>query len=104
MKSAAQTVKDFWPFSPAKTGPLSGTGNLFYAGQSMIEQLQKGIESLTPSLAVTTGAAAGAVADRLSEPPQSSSKVVNQTINITTQELNPRRLSQELGFALGGVS
>jgi TP901 family phage tail tape measure protein len=104
VKKAAQTVKDFWPFSPAKTGPLSGTGSLFYAGQSMMEQLQKGIESVTPALAMTTGAAAHAVADRLSEPPQSASRTVNQTITINTQQLSPRRLSSDLGFALAGVS
>jgi len=43
MSGVASTVTDHLPFSPAKTGPLSGKGNPFYSGQSIINLLGAGI-------------------------------------------------------------
>jgi phage-related protein len=54
---AAQRVRDFWPFSPAKRGPLSGTGSPKHAGRNIATMLGDGIRAGLP--AVT------AAADRL---------------------------------------
>lgn len=54
--SLAQTIRDYLPFSPAKEGPLSGRGNPFYSGQSIVNLLASGVTS-------TLGAAEHAAAD-----------------------------------------
>lgn len=54
--AAAQFVKDHWPFSPAKVGPLSGRGDLKFAGQNIVQRLADGINS---NLATARAAAAG---------------------------------------------
>lgn len=52
--SLAGAVKSFWPFSPAEQGPLSGRGDLRYAGQSMVQQLVAGIKMEAPALTAAT--------------------------------------------------
>jgi hypothetical protein len=61
ISDAAAIVGRFWPFSPAKEGPLSGSGDLFFAGQNIINRLVAGIEMQTPELAQATSNAAGAI-------------------------------------------
>lgn len=39
----AGTIRNYLPFSPAKEGPLSGRGNPFYSGRSIVELLASGI-------------------------------------------------------------
>lgn len=41
----ANMVRSYWPFSPAKTGPLSGKGDLLYAGQNLVGRLVEGVRS-----------------------------------------------------------
>lgn len=43
MTTIAATVRSFWPFSPAKEGPLSGSGDPLLAGQNIIHRLAEGI-------------------------------------------------------------
>jgi len=96
-------IRDFFPHSPAKRGPLAGRGGMFFAGQNMVKQLQQGLLSkqamLDASLALTANAGRGGV---LLEPSRGNGGGVNQTFNITTQQINPRRQAAELGFLLGG--
>jgi phage-related protein len=50
---AAQVVSKFrnvLPFSPAKEGPLSGSGDPMIAGQKIVDRLAAGIEMETPKL------------------------------------------------------
>lgn len=54
--SLAGTIRNYLPFSPAKEGPLSGRGNPFYSGQSIVELLASGITG-------NLGAARAAAAD-----------------------------------------
>lgn len=54
MSEAANVAKSFWPFSPAKEGPLSGSGNPFYAGQSIMELIAEGIKSKQDVLGVAS--------------------------------------------------
>jgi len=48
---AAKIVRDHWPFSPAKTGPLSGSGDPLIAGQKIIERVATGMDMEAPALA-----------------------------------------------------
>ncbi|WP_433651026.1 hypothetical protein ACQP2C_32455 [Micromonospora zamorensis] len=54
--SLAGTIRNYLPFSPAKEGPLSGRGNPFYSGQSIVELLASGVTG-------NLGAARAAAAD-----------------------------------------
>ncbi|AYF29315.1 hypothetical protein CSH63_17955 [Micromonospora tulbaghiae] len=47
--AVAQTVRDHFPYSPAKRGPLSGGGNPYYAGRSIVAQLASGVVSGLPT-------------------------------------------------------
>jgi hypothetical protein len=42
-------VRDLFPFSPAKTGPFSGTGYTTYSGKALMEDWAKGIEKGAPA-------------------------------------------------------
>ena len=96
-------VKDFFPHSPAKRGPLAGRGGMFYAGQTMVKQLQAGLASMSPALEAGAAGTATAGASALATgAPTAGRGDVHQTFNITTQEISPRRHSAELGFALAG--
>lgn len=54
--SMAGIIRDHLPFSPAKEGPLSGRGNPFFSGQSIVKLLASGVTS-------TLGTAEAAAAD-----------------------------------------
>jgi phage-related minor tail protein len=41
---AAQTIRNYFPFSPAKEGPLSGTGSPEHSGEAIAQMLASGIE------------------------------------------------------------
>jgi phage-related protein len=57
--SIAQKVRNFLPFSPAKEGPLSGSGDPFKAGQHISDMLAGGIASRRGGIG---GAMGGALA------------------------------------------
>jgi hypothetical protein len=59
MKGVASTVRGFLPFSPAKEGPLSGRGNPYYSGQSIVELLAGGVRSRLPVASSAADALAG---------------------------------------------
>jgi hypothetical protein len=46
----AQTIRDRLPFSPAKTGPLSGSGNPYHSGQVIAGDLAAGVQSKLPGV------------------------------------------------------
>lgn len=46
----AGTVRNYWPFSPAKVGPLSGRGDPKFAGQKIIQRLAEGMRMEAPEL------------------------------------------------------
>ncbi|MEV1331120.1 hypothetical protein AB0J20_16260 [Micromonospora costi] len=41
--AAASLIRSYLPFSPAKQGPLSGSGNPYYSGRSIVRLLSSGI-------------------------------------------------------------
>lgn len=59
--AAADKVRGFWPFSPAKEGPLSGRGSLYYAGQNLMTDLTGGMERKLPAVETASAQLAGAV-------------------------------------------
>lgn len=63
MSGIVQTIKDYLPFSPAKTGPLSGTGNPFYSGRSIMRLLGDGLTSELPNIRTIMGSAAASMMD-----------------------------------------
>lgn len=101
MDKAAQFVKDHFPHSPAKIGPLAGAGGMFYAGQNLVKQLQQGINSMRAGVAAVSARTAGVYGNSVLGSPYSG-RTVTQTFNISTQEMSPRRMSAELGFQLAG--
>jgi len=50
ISSISQVIRDHWPFSPAKTGPLSGTGDPMIAGQKTIQRFAEGMKLEIPEL------------------------------------------------------
>jgi hypothetical protein len=55
----AGTIRRFLPFSPAKEGPLSGSGAPFASGQAIAGGLAAGVRSQLPSVAGAAGDLAG---------------------------------------------
>jgi phage-related protein len=100
ISNVAQFIKDHFPHSPAKLGPLSGSGSMYFAGQNLIKQLQEGISSQQAGLGTSVNASASTTRQALSSP--MATNVPTQIFNITTQEISPRRHAAELGFALAG--
>jgi hypothetical protein len=58
---AAQIVRDHWPFSPARAGPLRRYP-MDKAGRNVVDQLTGGMRSRLGSVAATAGAMAGLLA------------------------------------------
>jgi hypothetical protein len=61
MSDAASIARAFWPFSPAKMGPLSGSGSLWYAGRNLVDDLTGGMQSRLPAVQSASSQLAGAV-------------------------------------------
>ena len=57
----AGSVRDFFPFSPAKTGPLSGSGSPEIAGGKIVSMVSDGMTAQIPDLRSVTGNVASAL-------------------------------------------
>jgi TP901 family phage tail tape measure protein len=118
MKGITQKVRDFWPFSPAKTGPLSGSGDLFFAGAEVANRVAQGMVSNTSAVSAASAELArqASVGTELGMPNQfgfgpgrprdpgvgGPSTVNDIDITINTQEIDPRITGTELGWELAG--
>jgi hypothetical protein len=60
-KSAIHALTDFFPGSPAKTGPLSGQGYSMLRGQRMMQDFAKGISLGTPMVAMASNSAVSTI-------------------------------------------
>lgn len=58
-KDVVSAIRDFFPFSPAKRGPFSGTGYTLYSGRALAEDFAKGI---TQRAGLATEAVSGLMA------------------------------------------
>jgi TP901 family phage tail tape measure protein len=120
---AASIAKSFWPFSPAKRGPLAGKGSLYYSGQTLMQDLARGVGSQTVAVArqmhkaahdvSQTSLQAGSTGTGYSggvgfgNQQQDASTSVNEsrndvTVNVYTNEIDPRTTAAELGWELSG--
>jgi len=68
MGAVAQVVRDYWPFSPAKRGPLSGRGDLRFAGQNLVGRLVEGISDRLRAAQDASAGLAGLFAGALGGP------------------------------------
>lgn len=69
ISQAASIVRDHWPFSPAKEGPLR-SHPMDQAGGNIVDMLAGGMSSRFAHLGATTGQAAGVVAATVAGPPR----------------------------------
>lgn len=111
VREAAQAVKDFWPFSPAKVGPLSGRGDLRLSGESMMKQLASGIGSGLPVLTSAAHGAAGSASQALSTSASvtvdasrfSGSYMASRTPAACGGSSRPVNYSPTLNFTINGA-
>jgi hypothetical protein len=72
VKNAASSVvsaaRDFFPFSPAKEGPFSGTGYTSYSGEALVAGFEDGITSRIPSLRSVLDGLPGVAPDSVPAP------------------------------------
>ena len=61
MSSVASTITSFLPFSPAKRGPLSGSGDPSNSGKSIAKKLAQGITAGKGQVVAAAHALAGSV-------------------------------------------
>jgi hypothetical protein len=56
-------ARDFFPFSPAKKGPFSGTGYTTHSGRALMKGFMEGIQSQLPALQSTFNGLADGMPD-----------------------------------------
>lgn len=54
MGAAMQVIRNYTPFSPAKEGPLSGSGDPMLAGENIMQRLAEGIHHAIPDVRAAT--------------------------------------------------
>jgi phage-related protein len=64
-KDIVASIRDFFPFSPAKVGPFSGKGYTTFSGRALMEDWAKGIESGSGAALAAVDAVTGATAGAL---------------------------------------
>lgn len=105
MNKITSIIKDHLPGSPVKKGPLKVL-NHGYAGGQIVTMIADGMARRLDQLNMAsdfmgTTVAAG-LGSSLAQNPStySGERVVTQTINVYTQEIDPKKNSAELGFEL----
>ncbi len=115
--SVVQAARDFFPFSPAKTGPFSGKGYTTYSGRALVDGFSKGIGDrkrslqkvmdntlVSPSIdpvdggGLTGNGVRGAVSDLALATAGNSSKYIG-AVNLNTTNTNAG-VVDELNFFL----
>lgn len=101
VSEAVSAIRDHLPFSPAKIGPLSGSGSPDIAGAKIAEMIAAGLDSGQPLLLGAAGRAAGAVADAGVTPlatatPGGQSPVMSPTsVSVESQPIFLVRIGDE---------
>lgn len=116
MSNMMNLVSSFLTHSPAKRGPLSGSGSPYLSGIAIGQMISDGMLASKTMVASSASAMTGAIGPALSPstyaPVGASSatqagfggmsKVNNVTVNVHTQEIDPRTTAAELGWELAG--
>lgn len=112
-------ITNFFPHSPAKAGPLAGTGSTYYSGKSLVSMMAQGMMDSLAVLNAASQQVAFAASPMAAVPgaavplvPATSSvggvpivgptKTNNVTVNVYTNEIDPRTTATELGWELEG--
>ncbi len=110
IKNTTQKIKDHLPLSPAKIGPLSGSGDPHKSGARIASMLAGGMMSKLHEVAASSSRLA-----QMTTPPApptmggygagpwygaQSGKTVNNTFHITTNDPDPKTLGAKLGWEL----
>lgn len=111
VKNGIQKIRDFFPFSPAKVGPFSGSGYTSHSGRKLMQDFAAGIEdeqavanraleaalTVSPSLdGVQVGATASGSASSVLGGTTVAGPLVHIAQMIVRSEDDIRKLSQEL--------
>lgn len=110
VEGLAQKVRNLWPFSPAKAGPLRDHP-MDEAGANMMRMLGQGIQSNRDLVLNSMKSIAYDVASTPFSPPpvggasggpggNNGSGNIYQHFEITTQEIDPTKHSADLGFEI----
>jgi phage-related protein len=110
INAVTRTIRDHLPHSPAKVGPLSGKGDPYYSGKAIGRLLSAGmvdnmdtVQKASSMLAQSASIDGYATAGNLSANGSAVNKNYYVTQNITTQEIDPRVHSAQLGWELQAV-
>jgi TP901 family phage tail tape measure protein len=90
----AQTVRDFLPFSPAKTGPLSGSGSPDIAGAKIGSMLADGMRKAAVDVSSASAALSGAARVPRGNA-SANSPGAGRTVNITIDGATMRPLDEQ---------
>lgn len=110
--SIAGSIRDFFPFSPAKTGPLSGSGSPDIAGSKIVSMVADGMDAQIPDLRSVTGSVASALqlgVDQVSVPSLVAGPIRNpalvgagtgasggNTYHLTVNALDPKSAARSV--------
>jgi TP901 family phage tail tape measure protein len=84
ISSVASTIKSFLPFSPAKQGPLSGSGDPFYSGLSIGKKIAAGITASLPALKSAVSGTVGTINSALSKAATEEKSGTSQLSTLTS--------------------
>lgn len=110
--SIAGSIRDFFPFSPAKTGPLSGSGSPEIAGAKIISMVSDGMTAQVPDLKVVTGNVASALQLGVDQmvipslamgpiPVAAGAATGGNTYNLTVNALDPKSAARAVMDSIG---
>lgn len=111
--SIAGSIRDFFPFSPAKTGPLSGSGSPEIAGAKIVSMVSDGMSAQVPDLRAVTGTVASAlqlgvdqmvipslVSGSVPVPAMAGAATGGNTYNLTVNALDPKAAARSVMDAI----
>lgn len=116
MNIVGQVISDRVPHSPAKKGPLSGSGSPYYSGLAIGAMLSSGIKNSTPLVTAAVDNMVGmaspsammsmAPVGSYAMPGAASTNTNTQrgpiSVTVNTNEIDPRTTAAELGWELDG--
>lgn len=85
MSSVASVITDHLPFSPAKVGPLSGSGDPTISGGKITSMIATGLEERIPDIQAAIGAVAQTTSSGITELPAIASTLGGAPIAMPTR-------------------
>jgi TP901 family phage tail tape measure protein len=97
MGSVASAIKSFLPFSPAKQGPLSGSGDPYYSGLSIGKKIAAGITASLPALKSAVSGSVAQINSALSTAASEQKSGTSQLSSLTSHvdQLQALRAKEE---------